>query len=92
MFRKRQSNNEEPATKAGRYYIEVGCRRVWAAPILQGLIWVNVDRRRLRSCVRTVYAVHLTASPDEVRLPGPNQNNELESPDSTSGYPGSGPV
>ena len=25
---------------------------VWTAPFVQGLIWVNVDRRRLRSCVR----------------------------------------
>ena len=69
-----------------------GACHVWTAPFVQGLIWVNVDRRRLRSCVRPVYAVRLTAGPDEVRLPGPNQNNELESPDSTSGYPGSGPV
>ena len=46
----------------------------------------------MRSCVRPVYAVRMTAGPDEVRLPGPVQSNELECPDSTSGFPGCGPV
>ena len=47
---------------------------MWTAPFVQGLIWVNVDRRRSRSCVRPVYAVRLTAGPDEVRLPALGQN------------------
>ena len=34
----------------------------------------------------------MTAGPDEVRRPGPTQTIELERPDTTSGFPGSGPV
>jgi len=37
----------------------------------------DVDHCGLRSCVRPVDAVHLTAGPDEVRLPGPNQTSGL---------------
>ena len=50
------------------------------------------DRCRLRSFVRPVDAVLVTAGLDEVRGPGPDQINELGSPDNTSGCPGSGPV
>ena len=50
------------------------------------------DRCRLRSFVRPVGAVLVTAGLDEVRVPGPNQTIELIRPDSTSGCPGSGPV
>ncbi len=49
-------------------------------------------RRRLRSFVWPLSAVHLTAGLDEVRMPGPNQRIELSRPDTTSGCPGSGPV
>jgi hypothetical protein len=35
------------------------------------------DRSRLRSFVRPVLAVRVTAVPDEVRMPGPNQTKEL---------------
>ncbi len=35
------------------------------------------DRCRLRSFVRPVDAVHVTAGPDEVHKPGPDQGNEL---------------
>lgn len=34
----------------------------------------------------------MTAGPDEVRVPGPSQTIELLSPDTTSGFPGYGPV
>jgi hypothetical protein len=37
----------------------------------------NLDRSRLRSFVRPLCAVYLTAGPDEVRVPGPNQTIEL---------------
>jgi hypothetical protein len=37
------------------------------------------DRCSLRSCVRPVGAVLVTAGLDEVRVPGPNQTNELGS-------------
>jgi len=37
----------------------------------------DVDRSRLRSFVRPLYAVRLTAGLDEVRVPGPNQTDEL---------------
>jgi len=50
----------------------------------------DVDRSRLRSFVRPVCAVPLTAGPDEVRVPGPNQTIELRRPDTTSGCPCSG--
>lgn len=50
----------------------------------------NVDDRRQRSFVRPLFAVHLTAGLDEVRMPGPDQTGELGSSDSISGYPGSG--
>ncbi len=33
------------------------------------------DRGRLRSFVRPIGAVLMTAGPDEVRVPGPNQTN-----------------
>ena len=35
------------------------------------------NRRRLRSFVRPSCAVLLTAGPDDVRVPGPNQTDEL---------------
>jgi len=65
-----------------------GWCHVWTAPWMQGLNWFDVDRCGKRSCVRPVCAVQMTAGPDEVRLPGPVQSNELECPDSTSGFPG----
>lgn len=37
----------------------------------------DMDRSRLRSFVRPLCAVHLTAGPDEVRMPVPNQTIEL---------------
>ena len=37
----------------------------------------NLDRSRVRSFVRPVCAVRLTACPDEVCMPGPNQTIEL---------------
>ena len=49
------------------------------------------DRCSLRSFVRPLYAVHMTAGLDEIRVPGPNQTNELASPGTTSGCPGCGP-
>ena len=52
----------------------------------------DVDRCGVRSCVRPVDAEHVPAGPDEVRAPGPYQTSELRSPDSTSGFPGCGPV
>ena len=47
------------------------CCHVWTTPFLQGLIWIDADRCGLRSCVRPVDAVLMTAGPDEVRVPGP---------------------
>jgi hypothetical protein len=37
----------------------------------------DVDQSRLRSFVRPLCAVHLTAGLDEVRMPGPYQTGEL---------------
>ncbi len=48
---------------------------------MQGLFLTDADLCGLRSCVRPVVAVHMTAGPDEVRVPGPNQTNELRRPD-----------
>ena len=50
---------------------------VWTAPFAQGLIWANIDRRRLRLFARPVYAVRLTAGPNEIDLPALGQNTNL---------------
>jgi hypothetical protein len=54
-----------------------GGGHVWTAPRAQGdsLVW---HAGRVRSCVRPVCAVLVTAGPDEVRGPGPNQFSALE--------------
>ena len=70
---------------------------LWVVSFVDGSVFARVflsvgDRCRLRSFVRPVDAVLVTAGPDEVRVPGPNQTNELGSPDNTSGCPGCGPV
>lgn len=36
---------------------------MWTAPFMKGLIWVDEKLFRVRSCVRSVDAVHLTAGP-----------------------------
>jgi hypothetical protein len=61
-------------------------------PFCARVLLSDFDHCGLRSCVRPVGAVHVTAGPDEVRLPGPYQTIELLRPDSTSGYSGCGPV
>ena len=66
----------------------VMCGRIWIPSVLafvDGSVFArgfltDGDRCRLRSFVRPVGAVHVTAGPDEVRefrVPGPNQGNEL---------------
>src|SRR3954467_10638449 len=49
-----------------------GTRHVWTAPSMQGLL-VWRARGRVRSCVRPPCAVRMTAGPDEIRGPAPNQ-------------------
>ncbi len=56
--------------------------RAWVLAFVDGSGFARVflsdlDRSRLRSFVRPVCAVHVTAGPDEVRVQGPNQTNEL---------------
>ena len=53
------------------------------------VFWSVGDRCRLRSFVRSVGAVLVTAGLDEVRVPGPNQTNGLGCPDSPFGGPAS---
>ncbi len=77
---------------ASAHYWARGHCHVWTAPFVQGLILTDADLCGLRSCVRPVVAVHMTAGPDEVRVPGPNQTNGLRRPDNTSGCPGCGSV
>ncbi len=45
-----------------------------------------------RARVQHVEAVHVTAGPEGVREPGPDQTSELWSPDSIQGFLGTGPV
>lgn len=55
---------------------------VMALACVDGSVYARVDlsagdRCGVRSCVRPLCAVRLTAGPDEVRMPGPNQTIEL---------------
>ncbi len=61
-------------------------------PFCARVLLSDIDHCGLRSCVRPVGAVLVTAGPDDVRLPGPYQTIELLRPDKTSGFPGCGPV
>ena len=70
---------------------------LWVVSFVDGSVFARVfwsvgDRCRLRSFVRPVDAVLVTAGLDEVRVPGPTRTSALGRPDSTSGCPGCGPV
>src|SRR5215207_6262923 len=60
---------------------------VWTAPWMQGRFGVR-RRGRVRSCVRPRCAALVTAGPDEIRGPAPNQRIALDDALTQTGFAG----
>ena len=59
------------------FYLSSGHCHVWTGQFTQGLIWGDFDRCWLRSYVRPLWAVSITAVPDNVRCRAPIRRTRL---------------